>query len=294
MDMLSYFLGKTANENAGGGVGVQADYNQNNPNAADYIKNRPFYCHVEEDVVFIPNTEEQLTNVSGALGIIIGEEYEIYTSEPQEGDSPFLKLQAEEFEIEISENATQMVPILFYPDTDNPIAMVLDTANISLSTDNLEVKNGFVLQSTVECFIKGKFNKFEIIPPMYLPTNIGGTMDIATEHTPGSVSPVTRTEEMTQDVGIDDHGRLYTLPLQKATTVLLGGVRSVADYNSTTFPLRCAIDATGYIYAEKPPLISQIKSYSSDTEIPSAKATYDFTIQTIEQALETALKEASY
>jgi hypothetical protein len=294
MDMTSYFLGKIANENSGGGgVSVQADYNQNNPDAADYIKNRPFYSHVEEDIIFIPQTEE-LTNVKGALGIIIGEEYEIYTSEPQEGDSPVLRLQAEEFEVEVSENATQVVPILVYPDIDNPVALLLDTINISLSTGGPEVKNGFVLQSTMDFFLKGKFNKFEIISPVYLPTNIGGTMEIATEYTPGSVSPVTKTAEMSQAVGVDSQGRLYTLPLLNATTARLGGVRSIADYNSTTFPLRCAISGDGYIYAEKPPLISQIKSNSSDTEIPSAKATYDFTIQAIEQALETALKEASY
>lgn len=52
--------------------------------------------------------------------------------------------------------------------------------------------------------------------------------DIATSTTAGLVKPVTKTTEMTQDVGIDSNGRLYTIPAQDGSYLVdLGTIGSL-------------------------------------------------------------------
>lgn len=47
-----------------------------------------------------------------------------------------------------------------------------------------------------------------------IPENSGGsyTLPVATSTTLGGVKPVSKTSEMTQDVGVDSNGKLYTIP----------------------------------------------------------------------------------
>lgn len=48
-----------------------------------------------------------------------------------------------------------------------------------------------------------------------IPTGSGGseyTLPVATSTTLGGVKPVSKTSEMSQDVGVDENGKLYTVP----------------------------------------------------------------------------------
>lgn len=67
MDMTAYFLGKVASDASGGGS-VQPDYLQNDPTAKDYIKNRPFYSEITNEIdtnIIIPLQEVEGVTFDG-------------------------------------------------------------------------------------------------------------------------------------------------------------------------------------------------------------------------------------
>ena len=70
------------NSGGGGGSSVQSDYLQNNPSAADYIKNRPFY-EAGKTTVFDPSNiiegEDVSIIPSTALNLTVGDtaQYEL-------------------------------------------------------------------------------------------------------------------------------------------------------------------------------------------------------------------------
>ena len=77
--------------------------------------------------------------------------------------------------------------------------------------------------------------------------------------TPGG--PIAKTAAMTQAVGVDDNGKLWTEPtggggssytLPVATVNQLGGVKASAAYVSGTHTVKVAADSNGVLYAEKP------------------------------------------
>lgn len=83
MDMFSMLLGNSMS--GGSGSAIQSDYAQNDPNAKDYIKNRPFYSEGEktETVVnrdIIPLQEVRLRGVDGLPeGILMYQGYTNFT-----------------------------------------------------------------------------------------------------------------------------------------------------------------------------------------------------------------------
>lgn len=76
MDMTAYFLGRTAAQSSGtGGVSVQPDWAQNNPSAADYIKNKPFYddgenIHKLDDKYLNFATDEDIMDTMTEIGLV--------------------------------------------------------------------------------------------------------------------------------------------------------------------------------------------------------------------------------
>ena len=74
--------------------------------------------------------------------------------------------------------------------------------------------------------------------------------------------PTAKTTDMTQAVGVDDNGALWTEPTQGggggqytlpvATTRTLGGVKPSAEYAAATHTVKIAADSNGVLYAEKP------------------------------------------
>ena len=72
----------------------------------------------------------------------------------------------------------------------------------------------------------------------------------------GGVKPVAKTSAMTQDVGVDSSGKLYTKPgegaynLPTASTSALGGIKTSEAYSSTKHTLKVAVNSSGVLYAE--------------------------------------------
>lgn len=84
------------------------------------------------------------------------------------------------------------------------------------------------------------------------------TLPTATSSTLGGVKPVAKTSAMTQNVGVDANGKLYTEPgagaysLPTASTSELGGVKTSEAYSSTKHTLKVAVNSSGALYAEAP------------------------------------------
>ena len=71
----------------------------------------------------------------------------------------------------------------------------------------------------------------------------------------GGVKPVAKTSAMTQDVGVDSSGKLYTIPpgaydLPTASTSTLGGIKTSEAYSSTKHTAKVAVNSSGALYAE--------------------------------------------
>lgn len=77
------------------------------------------------------------------------------------------------------------------------------------------------------------------------------SLPVASSSAVGGVKPVTKTEGMTQDVGVDSSGKLYTTPgsvynLPVATSEVLGGVKPAAKTEVMTQDV--GVDSNGALY----------------------------------------------
>lgn len=98
----------------------------------------------------------------------------------------------------------------------------------------------------------------------------------------GGVKPVAKTSAMTQDVGVDSAGKLYTTPpassgVPTASTSTLGGIKTSEAYSSTKHTLKVAVNSSGVLYAEAPAAanVSRLYAGTSTTyyaELSSTKA----------------------
>ena len=99
----------------------------------------------------------------------------------------------------------------------------------------------------------------------------------------GGVKPVAKTTAMTQEVGVDSSGKLYTKPgegaytLPTASTSALGGIKTSEAYSSTKHTLKVAVNSSGVLYAEAPAAanVSRLYAGTSTTyyaELSSTKA----------------------
>ena len=71
----------------------------------------------------------------------------------------------------------------------------------------------------------------------------------------GGVKPVAKTSAMTQEVGVDSSGKLYTAPpassgVPTASTSTLGGIKTSESYSSTKHTAKVAVNSSGVLYAE--------------------------------------------
>ena len=104
--------------------------------------------------------------------------------------------------------------------------------------------------------------------------------------TPGG--PTAKTAAMTQAVGVDDNGALWTEPtggggggtytLPVATTSQLGGVKPSAAYVANTHTVKIAADSNGVMYAEKPATV-----YATMLSTASNSNTYNVTLNSNRQ-----------
>ena len=116
--------------------------------------------------------------------------------------------------------------------------------------------------------------------------NIHTEIPVASSTEIGGVKPVSKTEGMTQDVGVDSAGKLYTTPaagLQVATPTTLGGVKPVAKTEEMTQDV--GVDSEGKLYIS-PPQASGGEFYYKDYN--ANMSSYDYWYHT------AAISESGY
>lgn len=90
--------------------------------------------------------------------------------------------------------------------------------------------------------------------------------------------PAAKTNDMTQSVGVDADGALWTVPasayeLPVASTSQLGGVKTSAAYSSGTHTVKVAADSNGVLYAEKP-----ASEYATELSTSASSDTYNIAL----------------
>lgn len=271
MDMTSYFLGKVASEgqgSGGGGSSVQSDYLQNDPAAADYIKNRPFYEITEEKTITLKGGDEFIF-VEGKLGLVAGGDYAIEIV----GEEGILSFPATA--VEMQEGEVRATVLL----VDGTMVIIDGFDSI-----NGEVADGYSYDAYAvegaDYYLKGSFGEIKKIDKKFLPDDIATKLEIATPEILGGVMPksVTGNPSATQDVFVDiDTGRLYTFPgkeYYKASSDNLGlvKVKELISFSEGYLPTAVAMDGT--LYARSPQVDSTVVPES--TNAVSGAAVYSF------------------
>ena len=106
----------------------------------------------------------------------------------------------------------------------------------------------------------------------------------------GGVKPVAKTTAMTQEVGVDSSGKLYTKPgegaytLPTASTSALGGIKTSEAYSSTKHTMKVAVNSSGVLYAEA---YSLPKATNSVLGGVMGAAAYSSTKHTLEVAVDS-------
>jgi len=105
----------------------------------------------------------------------------------------------------------------------------------------------------------------------------------------GGVKPVTKTSAMTQEVGVDSSGKLYTAPpassgVPTASTSTLGGIKTSESYSSTKHTMKVAVNSSGVLYAEA---YSLPKATASVLGGVMGAGTYSSTKHTLEVAVDS-------
>ena len=298
MDMLSYFLGRLANGESGGGndpiLMTQADYEQNDASAADYIKNRPFYEIPGEKIekaTFIPGEQDDISqpvSVNGKLNISPEKEYlvtiTIEGTEITEAAYCFIDPESGLNVLCFSEEYDSETVFLndgIFADFSNPDEPIIQMG------DYYTYDARFFPAEAVLFEIGG--GEIKKIDKKFLPEDIATKLEVATPDILGGVQPVAKNDSMTQEVGIDENGRLYTKPgsqeytLPVASIGSLGGIYTTQTYNGNIHTLNTAM-ANGKLYVEKPSIAGTV---TEDPSIaPSCAAVYTF--------IENCFKEATY
>lgn len=273
---------------------IQADYEQNDASAADYIKNRPFYEIAGEKIkkaTFIPgeqNGTPQPVPVNGKLNISPEKEYLVtITMEGTEiteavhcFTDPESGLNVLCFSEEYDSETAFLNDGLFvdFSDSSEPIVQMGDYYTYDARF--------FPVEAVLFEIGKGEIKK---IDKKFLPEDIATKLEVATPDILGGVQPVAKNDSMTQEVGIDENGRLYTEPgsqeytLPIASIGSLGGIYTTQTYNGEIHTLNTAI-YNSKLYVEKPSIAGTV---TEDPSIaPSCAAVYTF--------IENCFKEATY
>lgn len=246
---------------------VQADWNQNDSSAANFIRNKPFYeKRGEEKIYYFPESED---GAGEKLNLEIGKTYTFYFEDPSEKTAEELEqiehvdlecIQGSEFPNENLSSMLSDVPVLFL---EEPYIFFADGVT---EEDNAIVFGDYCTFSTNQD-IWGFFSSSTIvkIDKKFLPDDIATKLKVATSNTLGGVMPTEKTDEMTQEVGVDEKGRLFT-----------SGVKISGAYNASQYTVSCATDSEGRLWAKKTiiPTTSTIEANSDS--LPTSAAVYSF------------------
>jgi hypothetical protein len=284
-------VGLTKSGGGSGGSSVQPDYLQDDPAAKDYIKNRPFYGQTEEKIVEIPPSPAEINILDSTIGLVAGEKYLFFLEKPTDlhDSEAFCELQAETMSLEDAGIEGEINVIEFYEDG----LQIIIYDKITIDADgNMGIGEGAIYSVIVEntrlnapIWIKGEMGDVKKIDPVYLPAGIGGEIEVATSDKLGGVMPVQKYSQMTQQVGIDEEGRLYTYPgatYEYASTSTAGLIKTSTSYNSSKTYLPCSVNINGTLYVEAPETVTTVDSTSE--ALVTSKAVYDFVADILKEA----------
>jgi hypothetical protein len=251
-----FALGFSAN-GAGEGSPIQPDYLQNDPNAKDYIKNRPFYSISEEKTIAF--TSSSPYSLIESVGLVEGETYDCYLSEPS-GQKPDIKLTA----VNVHSSLGIQAFALFYPNFDKPAYAIIDKVSVNEEVWESD-DNSAVVIAMSNFWVSGLFGEIKKIDTMYLPET---EIPIASNEIVGGITAysVIGNPSATQSIYIDpDTGRLYTNPGKEYSTARPGisgllyvpegkGISSTSGYrpiamHQLTGELYSQTDKIAYQYA---------------------------------------------
>ena len=196
---------------------VQSDWNQNDSEASDFVKNRTHYTESEYETLY----NDTLENPT-AIGIVytfISESDFLF----EEGKTYKVTVDGNEYEIEATISGEVPYPVLIYGDMtpDNPVSgsFYIVSANsmlISNFASDTEI-------TTVDLKIEGQSEEVHQLDEKFIPASIARTSDIK------SVSYTSSTSGFTQTIGTLSVGTTnYAVKMPLVNYVTWGGVDTVA------------------------------------------------------------------
>lgn len=181
----------------------------------------------EEDVVIIPSTALNLT-VGGTA------QYELLL----DGDSVATG------SVEVLDGGEMGFPghgFLYIAETingDDAIVMVVDRLSITLEPSETE---SIAVPPLPNLTIKISFGTVKKIDKKFLPDDIATKLKVATYDELGGVAPIEKTDEMTQEIGIDEDGRLFTVPVPEFPDIPSIEKTDIIQKNSFDIPTAGAV-----------------------------------------------------
>lgn len=224
-----FALGFTAN-GAGTGSSIQPDYLQNDPNAADYIKNRPFYEGGQVEIIFLPSADDGGLLID-PFGLQIGEEYLIYKEDPSKENASGTLITC----VDAVDMAGFSAPMIM---SEDPYIMMIEGVAIG---DDMPVPGSQTYYASMKDLwlqIGGSIKK---IDKKFLPDDLATKLKVATYDELGGVAPTEKTNEMTQEIGIDEDGRLFTVPVPEFPDIPSIEKTDIIQKNSFDVPTAGAV-----------------------------------------------------
>lgn len=226
---------------------VQADWDQFNKKQLDYVKNRTHYAWTAHNSGYRADLMDSTHNIGDivllrAIPISVLDsifipginasyrsEYAfhiVYKVTFYEGTDVYEYENDKECianeEMEISEVSTSNIKVLYHNKREPSIALyiIYDLTTLSDEDKTKFAKTGIYAQlvslneaDTATSILVGyRSIKYEKLHSKYI------DIPVATNDVAGVVKPVTKTDEMSQNVGVDADGRLYTIPIASPMT----------------------------------------------------------------------------
>lgn len=156
LDVTTLALAKSyADQHGGGGGQVQPDWNQNDSQAADYVKNRPFYTGTPVETVFV---EESTVSFAYANGVYMGQTESTFV--PTVGETCKVSWDGTTYESTcVNFNNLQAIGNLSImgigPDTGEPFLIAVGNGmGIRIATADTSASHTFSISSTVVPIVK--------------------------------------------------------------------------------------------------------------------------------------------
>lgn len=165
----------------------------------------------------------------------------------------------------------------------------------TLPTASMSTKGGVKVSASYSVTTHTKKIAIDSSGVLYAEKDDEYTLPTASSTTLGGVKPTAKTSAMTQDVGVDSSGKLYTVPgsgaytLPTASTATLGGVKTSAAYSANTHTVDIAIDSSGKLHAAK-----AADSYVTELSTSASSDTYNVKLNSNRQLVPSSNSSGTY